>query len=176
MSKLDSMPHGSILLTPEGISSKWSGFSPLIWTQVAHKALKFGDTVILGATLPIKDHRKMDAFMLIGKHKGLISAMQPIPMGEWKPGMEGGYPSHWLIFGPRYIGKLPVAFAVCYEQLLVWPLAWQFLGSSRPRIILAPENHGWNRRGSAETALQLKSVEAWARLYGVRALISKNSG
>jgi hypothetical protein len=57
--------------------------------------------------------------------------------------------------------------AVCYSQLLVWPLATYFVDTNtRPEWILAPGNHDWERTPD-ENTIQHKALMAWGRLYGI---------
>lgn len=170
--KLSQMPKDSVLLTPEVISGTWGTLSPLAWSKVARQASVRNDTLLLGAFVPISGGAQLDALLLLGAHHGLFTARQPIPLTEWNPLGRAIFPAHWLDFGPRFIGNTPVALAVCYEQLLVWPLAWSFVSSTPPVILLAPSNHGWDTSGAVEIRTQHNTATAWARLYGVPVLIA----
>lgn len=173
--RLERVRPGSVLLTPEDIAGGWTGLSPWAWHSIASKARDRGVTVMLGATLPMPDHHLADGFLLLGSRRGVLTARQPIPIAEWHPSRSGGYSAGWSRWGPAFVGKVPVALLVCYEQLLIWPAAWSWLGHVTPEIILAPGNHGWARSAPAVARLQVDSAKALGRLFGVTVLVADNA-
>ena len=64
-----------------------------------------------------------------------------------------------------------VAFLICYEQLLVWPILQSAV--ERPTVIVGMANQYWLRDTNIP-AVQRACIEAWARLFGVPFLISEN--
>ncbi|APZ42601.1 hypothetical protein [Acidihalobacter ferrooxydans] len=167
--KLSTLPSGSVLLTPEMIGGQWNGLAAIAWAPVAQAARTRGVTVLLGDTL-VTPHGKLDGFLALGRHTGVLSARQPIPVTEWLH----GYPAHWWRFGPAHVGHTPVSLIVCYEQLLVWPVAWSFMTAHPPTLILAPSNHGWAKPGLDENKTQNNAARAWARLYGRPLVVANN--
>lgn len=182
---LTHWPTHQILLLPENIAGFYfpNGFSAGIIVGIQQDAAAHQDTVLFGAddvySPPMnqgKDGKKgknaprwtyTDALNAYGLHQGAFPSRQPVPLGEWKPWENGSARAFWWIVGPDYLGKTPFAMAICYSQLLVWPLASYFIQAShRPQWILAPENHDWEKT-PAENHIQALALHAWARLYGL---------
>lgn len=171
---ITTMKRGSVLLTPEDIAGGWGALSPWAWRPIAAAARTRGVTVLLGTTLSLPGSHRADGFIYLGAATGMAIARQPIPIAEWHPLMHAGYGVGWDRFGPSYVGSHPVAVLVCYEQLLLWPAVWAWLGRSAPRVILAPGNHGWARGAPDVARLQDESVQALGRLFGVPVLGADN--
>ena len=53
---------------------------------------------------------------------------------------------------------------ICYEQLLIWPILQSAL--HKPDVIIAIGN-GWWATGTSIPEIQLASMKAWARLFGL---------
>jgi hypothetical protein len=64
-----------------------------------------------------------------------------------------------------------VAFLICYEQLLVWPILQSAI--ERPTLIVGMANQYWVRNTNIPAA-QRASMKAWARLFALPLLISEN--
>ncbi|MBU2723899.1 carbon-nitrogen hydrolase family protein [Acidithiobacillus ferridurans] len=168
-------PHRTILL-PEGIAGFQfhNALGDALYHRLSVIAGLRDDTVLVGA-YPFNGRGYTDSLMLYGKHRGLVTGKQPIPLGEWRPWTENGAKAFWWRFGPQRIGATPVAIAICYEQMLVWPLAWDFMGTSvKPSLILAPANHEW-ATNNLDADMQNDAVQTWGRLYGTPYLIANDS-
>lgn len=175
--RLSKLPHGSVLLTPEDITGTWSPFSGLYLAGVARHAKQFHDTVLLGATLPLEHHLVADSLMLLGASQGIVSARQPIPIGEWNPFSSARYRYSLRLwdFGPAMIAGKPAAVVVCYEQMLLWPVVWSWLGGGpAPVVIVAPGNHGWARTAPSIAVIQRNAILSMGRLFGVPVLMADN--
>lgn len=174
--EMHSSPHHSFFLLPEGISGTWSPFfSMMTWADEIRLAQKYHDTFILGSTIPVKHKKLLDGFFIMGQDKGLIYAHQPIPVTEWTPYSSPYFKAFWTKFGSLKIGSTPVALSVCYEQLLVWPLLWQIIDGTRPVVILAPSNHGWDMNNPLESEIQTDTARAWSRLYFIPIVFARNT-
>ncbi len=126
---------------------------------------------------PAGDTEKRDALLLMGRHTGLVTARQPMPLTEWWPLPNSGTRAHWMRFGPTRAFGPPAAVLVCYEQLLVWPVAEAFLGSTRPRVLIGVSDHWWVEPGTldaTEARMQARVLRAWGRLYGVLVIFADN--
>ena len=126
---------------------------------------------------PVGDTEKRDALLLMGRHAGLVTARQPMPLTEWRPLPDSGTRAHWMRLGPTPAFGPPVAVLICYEQLLVWPVAEAFLGSTRPQVLIGVSDHWWVEPGTldaTEARMQAKVLRAWGRLYGVPVILADN--
>ena len=174
---INSHPDHTHILFPEDVAGVFARnfLTVWYWSAATKLAAEHHDTLLLGAEDAGPHDTYTDSLNLMGFHSGTISASQPAPISEWRPWATSGASASWWRFGPWKVGPTPVALAMCYEQTLVWPLAWDFMGRPSPRIILAPSNHGWAQRGAAETGTQRLAIWAWGRLYGVPVVAADNA-
>lgn len=174
---IQSNPNHTYILFPENISGPHfpNFFSALMDSGMASMARAHGDTLLIGAD-DIADHHGdyTDSLNIMGRYQGRISARQPVPFGEWRPWDRHTALANWWHLGSYQLGRQTVAWAICYEQMLVWPMAWNFLGSGhKPTVLLAPSNHDWARH-KQEPAVQKRALLAWARLYQIPVLYANN--
>ncbi|EGQ63324.1 conjugal transfer protein TraB, partial [Acidithiobacillus sp. GGI-221] len=151
-------------------------FSTLMDNAMASMALEHDDTLLIGADdLANKQDDYTDSLNIMGRYQGRISARQPAPFGEWRPWGRHTALASWWHFGGYRIGKETIAWAICYEQMLVWPIAWNFLmDHHKPSVLLAPSDHDW-ARGVLEPAVQKQAIHAWARLYHIPVLYANDA-
>ncbi|OFC30481.1 hypothetical protein [Acidithiobacillus caldus] len=182
---LRHLPEHRVVLLPEGIEGFYfPNWLSNVWTaRLQAEALARRDEVLVGAYDISSDSlvghrhawRYVDALNAYGKHRGVYASRQPVPLGEWKPWENGSARAFWWETGPDDLGGMPFALSVCYSQLLVWPTASYFLTLGPvPKVILAPENHDWERT-PAENGIQQRALQAWARLYGVPAVVANDT-
>ncbi|MHB1704646.1 MAG: carbon-nitrogen hydrolase family protein [Acidithiobacillus sp.] len=177
MKAIQSHPQHTYILFPENIAGPQfpNFFSALMDHEMASMARAHGDTLLIGADdLAGRHDDYTDSLNIMGKYLGRISARQPVPLGEWRPWDRHTAVADWWHLGGYQLGRQTVAWAICYEQMLVWPVAWNFLGEGpQPTVLLAPSNHDWARH-SQEPAVQKMALLAWARLYQVPVLYANN--
>ena len=108
--------------------------------------------------------------------KVLYRQRVPVPVAMWQPwqpwlGLTGG--ARATLFGAPVVGVAGQRTAplICYEQLLVWPILQSAL--HHPDAIVAIAN-GWWAKDTSIPAIQLASVEAWARLFDLPLVIAFN--
>ncbi len=163
---------------PEDAAVHWSPVTALLWWPVALAAYRHHDTVMLGVTARFHGERqKRDGLLLMGRHAGLITARQPMPVTEWNPWASPGVKAHWWRSGATTALGYPAAVTICYEQLLVWPVAEAFMGHPAPAVLIGASNHWWVRVGSldaGEGRMQARMLAAWGRLYGVPVILADN--
>lgn len=170
-------PRHTRILFPENMAGpQFPNFlTALMDNSMAAMARTRDDTLLIGAD-DLVNHQGdyTDSLNILGTYQGRLSARQPAPFGEWRPWGRSTALSNWWRFGGYRIGGETVAWAVCYEQLLVWPIAWNFFGGShQPSILLAPSDHDW-ARGILEPAVQKQALAAWVRLYQIPVLYANN--
>ena len=176
--RIARMPAHTTFILPEDAVVHWSPFTAWAWWPLALKAYRHHDIVALGVYMrPPGDTEKRDGLLLMGRRAGLVTARQPMPVTEWRPFMSSGARAHWWRFGPTSAFGPPAAVLVCYEQLLVWPVAEAFVGHPAPTVLIGVSDHWWVRHGTAdatEARMQAMVLRAWGRLYGVPVLLADN--
>lgn len=183
-SAVQRLPEHTTVLLPEGIYGFYfKNWLSAPWTaKIQAAAASRKDIVLVGAydmfawdqkTSTDKPWYYLDALNAFGSVRGTYASRQPVPLGEWKPWAEGSARAYWWHTGADKIGNTPIAMAVCYSQLLVWPTASYFLGKDQPQVLLAPENHDWART-RAENRIQRRALRSWARLYSVPVVIAND--
>ena len=171
---LKTIPKHQIVILPEGIGGYYfpNFYTAGLLNGIQRIAKARQDTLLVGfydISQSGKRWSYTDALNAYGLHRGIFPSRQPCPLSEWKPWANGSAQAFWWRLGPDYLGhqKQPFAMAVCYSELLVWPLASYFIEAPRqPEWILAPENHDWEKT-AAENAIQTKARRIWGRLYGL---------
>ena len=171
-------PAHMTFILPEDAAVHWSPFTAWAWWPLALKAYRHHDTVALGVYMrPAGDTEKRDGLLLMGRRAGLVTARQPMPVTEWRPFMRSGARAHWWRWGATKVFGRPAAVLVCYEQLLVWPVAEAFVGHPAPTVLIGVSDHWWVEPGTAdatEVRMQAAVLRAWGRLYGVPVLLADN--
>lgn len=125
-------------------------------------------TVIAGAA--VINAQGYDTVMVALDRTGakiLYWERMPVPVAMWQPwqswfGLKGGAGATFFANPVVEVAGHRVAPLICYEQLLVWPVLQSTF--HRPDRIVAIAN-GWWAKDSSIPAIQLASVEAWARLF-----------
>lgn len=173
-----SHPTHTRILFPESMAGPQfpNLLSALMDNAISSMAMKYDDTLLIGADdLANQQDDYTDSLNIMGRYQGRLSARQPAPFGEWRPWGRHTALASWWHFGGYRIGKETVALAICYEQMLVWPVAWNFLmDHHKPSVLLAPSDHDW-ARGILEPAVQKQAVHAWARLYQIPVLYANDA-
>ena len=103
-----------------------------------------------------------------------LAAIQgiPVPVSMWKPWAPDGAVAD--VFGRANIVEvngMRVGVVICYEQLLPFSLLWTML--SRPNVVVAVSNVWWAKETSI-SEIQLQTVRAFGRLFGVAVVVSRN--
>ena len=80
----------------------------------------------------------------------------------WKPWDKESFAADPLASGVGSVAGRTVAYSVCYEQLLVYPILISMLHS--PDVIVGAANNWWARKTNIP-AIQAQSLDAWGRLF-----------
>lgn len=161
---IDSIDAGAkLILYPEEILGEWGPIPAAIWSGVGQQAKERGATVLVGGST-MEDGRRMNSLVAIGADELTVSSRMPMPVSMWKPWSSDGYAANVFSSGLATLQGRVAAVSICYEDLLVWPLAWSF-AAGHPEAILSAGNN-WFGNSSA-SRIQRVSVELQAQLYGV---------
>lgn len=167
---IGAVPPGAVAVLPETIVGQWTGATGELLAAADASLKARGSTVILGAE--VHDATGYDNVALaIGADAGVVyRQQQPVPISMWAPWRERSARAH----GPGQvatIGGRRVAVAICYEQLLVWPVALALAADAE--ILVGMANDWWARETSIP-AIQRTALSAWGRLYGVPVVTAVN--
>lgn len=142
------------------------------------EALANLDITVIGGAAVI-DTQGYDAVMVALDRAGakvLYRQRIPVPIAMWQPwrswfGLTGGARATLFNDPVVDVANQRIAPLICYEQLLVWPVLQSAF--HRPDRIVAIAN-GWWAKDTSIPAIQLASVEAWARLFDLPLVIAFN--
>ncbi|NJM32500.1 MAG: hypothetical protein HC848_06105 [Limnobacter sp.] len=168
--------HATIIVFPESVAGSSRRPQVELWKEVSLSAKSKGAVVLVGEeawnTRKTGFYNALVGFGDVPVQGQVIAAAQvPMPVGDWKFGLEEGAISH--IFGKDVIslaGKF-VAVSMCYEDFILWP--HRGLLSGKADVLISAANQWPSRGTSAETAQDL-SRKLLGRLAGVPMLIAKN--
>ncbi|NTB05942.1 hypothetical protein [Agrobacterium tumefaciens] len=163
---------GTVLLLPELVGGDWP-VNENWWQGVARTLKDRGQTVIIGAYLPVGDGTAYDNVLVsIGNDAGKqFRDRVPVPISMWKPWSTSGARTYWGEHEVHELNGKRVASLICYEQLLMWPALLSLARS--PDLVLAPANDWWARETNLPGA-QHQSVRAWSRLFAIPSLWTTN--
>jgi hypothetical protein len=172
--------QSKVLIFPETILGRWAAPSSWIWADTARQAQARGQTLILGAEWTVDDavftrpeHFENIAGRLTaaGELEPLYRQLMPIPVAMWRPWVNETAVPAWFSPQIAQINGQSTAFLICYEQLLVWPVLVAM--SQDPKVLVGLSNDWWARE-TRVPAIQRSVMEAWARLFGTKLVISQN--
>lgn len=159
-----------VVLFPEAIAGEWTPSLAAVWSSVNALAQQRGATIILGVTI-VESGKRMNSVVGIGREHFTLHARMPMPVSTWKPWAKDSYSMHLAAPSSVRIHDREVAFSICYEDMLTWPLAWSF-ATGKPEMIFSAGNN-WFGNAAASRAQQV-SIELQARLYGVPLIRATN--
>ncbi len=162
-----------VLIFPENIAVDWMPGTVTQWQALNSELQAKQATIILGAQLDYPDQSFDNVLVTLGVNGGqVLPARQPMPLGLWKPWSKQNYHAHWLGSGKFKIQGIEVAYLICYEQMISWPLLSSFMTSPRPQVVISSANQ-WFSTYSGYVK-QHNVMLANARLFGVPTLTAVN--
>jgi len=161
-----------LVLMPETTNPLWDDGQAFYWQDVTGIAAHASAQVLLGVyTNSLSSPEQVDGLVDLASGK-IYPASIAMPIAMWRPWSTNSFPLHMRSAGtliPTAAG--PAAHLVCYEELLMWPLATQEL-HGHPALLLSAANQwfagGWIARP------QSRSVALQARLWGLPLLRAVN--
>lgn len=88
-----------------------------------------------------------------------------------RPWGAGGFDATLWGRGLAELRGVRVAYAICCEQLLLWPMVTSL--AKRPAVLVGATNDWWARDASI-SRIQRQAVSAWAWLFAVPAMQAFN--
>lgn len=166
---------GHVLVLPETVLPQLSAantFTASMLDDAANVLARKRSTIVVGAELHTPGQRLKNALVVLGAGQRVELVQRiPVPIGMWKPWRNDTFAVDLLGSGVAQVAGRRVAYSVCYEQLLVWPMMASMLQS--PEVIVGAAN-GWWARNTSIPAIQGQSLDAWGRLFAVPVVRAAN--
>ena len=156
------------VLLPESSGGTWLAGNNQLWQS----RLTFPGTALVGATIPAGEYK--DSVILAVSKTGsepIYRQRQPVPVSMWWPGRENSYLAHWFDNPVVTLQGHRVAFLICYEQFLTWPVLQSLW--HKPDLFCATSSVWW-AAGTNIPAIQHNIMLSWSRLFSVPLLTATN--
>ena len=157
-----------IILLPESSGGTWLAANADFWET----RLTYPGTVLVGAIVPEGDYK--DSVILAVSHTGtrpIYRQRQPVPVSMWWPGRKHSCRAYWFDNPVVVLQGQRVAFFVCYEQFLTWPMLQSIW--HKPDLLCATRSVWW-AAGTNMPAIQHNIMLAWSQLFSVPLLTATN--
>lgn len=163
-----AMESANVVVLPEEVGGVWQARMAWLWHGLTRaqpqKTLVVGFDVLDRPALFSNRALVLQA----GKVVDSVAARIPVPIGSWRPWAQPHAPMRWFDDGLLTIQNTPVAVIFCYEELLLWPWLVSAVHAppSTPPVALVMVNHWFAPTRSSIDDSQMRSSQAWARLWG----------
>lgn len=167
---------GSITVLPETVLPARGPASAYAWSflgGIAQDLRAKGATLIAGTEIRRPGAKSLNALVVLGQGEeaGPLVQRVPVPIGMWTPWAADGFEASLLGPSTAEVRGSRVGFAVCYEQLLVWPVVASLV--KRPAVLVGAANDWWAKDTSIPR-IQGQSLDAWGRLFSVPVVKATN--
>jgi len=162
-----------VILFPETVVTNWNPGTDLFWKRTIDILREQGKTMLVGANVFDSSSRHYFNSVVIRGAEQRPDFVQriPIPVAMWKPLSKTGVPLQLGNPGTVMIAGQKAAILICYEQLLVWPVATSFL--SHPTLLVGTANDYW-AKNTTVPEIQRACLKSWAQLFRVPLLWAQN--
>lgn len=170
----DAVPPGHVLVLPETILGTYTVATESLLSETAHALAEKGSAVIVGAELPgERGTRRFDNALVVIDGRGTRPMVErvPVPIGMWRPWDVDTFNAHPFGSGIATVAGKRVAYSICYEQLLVYPLLVSFANS--PDVVIGAANDWWAKTTSIPE-IQRQVLDTWGRLFDVPVVRATN--
>ncbi len=166
-----------LIVLPEGAIDNWTDGNTVYWSDVRNLAKLHHAQVLIGAYQTTDNSMRQAEDGLLDLVTGVLyPSTVTIPFGMWHPwrssANDPNYPIQISAIRktiPTQFG--PAAYSICYEELLLWPLAAKML-ATKPKLIISAANQ-WFTTPETSRA-QTRSIDMQARLWGLPLMRSVN--
>lgn len=171
----ERLQAGQVLVLPETLlpaDKPAVSFAWLMLGDVGEQLQAKGAMVLVGTELAKPGQATENVLLPLGEPgaKPLVQRV-PVPIGMWRPWDKETFKADLLGSGVAQLRGLKVAYSICYEQLLVFPVLVSM--THRPDVLVGAANDWWARDTSIP-AIQGQALDAWGRLFGVPVLRATN--
>lgn len=161
-----------LIVTPEATAYDWGIVDQAFWAKSAEFAKENGRTVLVGAYRKTPDGSWQDGLLDLATD-AFYPATVTVPFSMWRPwsSNEQHFPLNMNAFEriPTAVGD--AVYLICYEEVLVWPMAIRMIGP-KPDLLITSANQWFvNERTRLP---QERSIDLQKRLWGTPLLRAVN--
>lgn len=155
-----------VIVFPEAAGGGWLD-KLTYWHEIKNSQ----SVVIVGADVRLPDDGLLNAAVDDARTGDVIaSARVPMPIGSWK--LTGQSYNHNLFSSNvKTIQNRKVSFIFCFEESLVYPLAFDAANGAQTIISMV---NLWSVKDAPARRIQRHSVELQAKLYGLPLIRAEN--
>lgn len=171
----ERIPSGRVIVLPETLlpaNQPAFAFTKIL-LDAAHDQLQLkGSTILVGTEIDYPNKPTQNVLIALGdtSAKPLVQRV-PVPIGMWKPWEAQTFAAYPLASGVQRVAGHKVAYSICYEQLLVYPMLLSMAHS--PEIIVGAANNWWARDTNIPV-IQGQALDAWGRLFSLPVVRATN--
>ncbi|MBC3884940.1 nitrilase-related carbon-nitrogen hydrolase [Undibacterium griseum] len=165
---------GRVLVMPETVLPRVrqvNDFNASMLADLSARLKAKGSAVLIGAEVVGPGHQLQNALVVLGDESAPLVQRVPVPIGMWRPWSAESIAADPLASGIALVAGRKVAYLICYEQLLVFPLLVSM--AHNPDLIVGSANDWWARDTSIST-IQRQSLWAWGRLFSLPIISATN--
>lgn len=165
---------GRVLVMPETVLPRVrqvNDFNTSMLADLSAQLKAKGSAVLVGAEVVGPGHQLQNALVVLGDESAPLVQRVPVPIGMWRPWSAESIAADPLASGIGLVAGRKVAYAICYEQLLVFPLLVSMMND--PDLIVGAANDWWARETSIPV-IQGQALDAWGRLFGLPVVRATN--
>ena len=166
---------GRVLVMPETVLPRVrqvNDFNASMLADLSAQLKVKGSVVLVGAEVVGPAHQLQNALVALGDESAPLVQRVPVPIGMWRPWSAESIAADPLASGVGLVAGRKVAYAICYEQLLVFPLLVSMMND--PDLIVGAANDWWARETSIPV-IQGQALDAWGRLFGMPVVRATNT-
>lgn len=171
----DALPANHVAVLPETVLGLYTSATEGLLASVSRELAARHSAVIVGAELlgkPGTLHLE-NALVVLGD-SGAEPMLErvPVPIGMWRPWSRRTFDAYPFGSGVATVKGQRAAYAICYEQLLVYPLLVSF--AQRPDVMVGAANDWW-AKGTSIPVIQGQVLDTWGRLFAVPVVRATNA-
>ncbi|MCG9024498.1 nitrilase-related carbon-nitrogen hydrolase [Laribacter hongkongensis] len=165
---------GRVLVLPETVLPpvrQEDAFNASMLADLSEQLKAKGSAMLVGAEMSIPGRSIRNVLVALGGDGGPLVQRVPVPIGMWRPWATDSIVADPFGSGIGLVAGRRVAYAICYEQLLTFPLLVSM--AYRPDVIVGAANDWWARSTSIPT-IQGQALDVWGRLFGLPVIRATN--
>lgn len=175
MDLAQQLQPGQVAVLPETLLPSDRPAVSFAWVllRAAGDALQAkGAMILVGTELAKPGQPTLNVLYPLGEPgaKPLVQRV-PVPIGMWRPWDKETFAADLFGRGVGQLRGLKVAYSICYEQLLVFPVLVSM--AHGPDVLVGAANDWW-ARGTSIPTIQAQALDTWGRLFGVPVIRATN--
>lgn len=170
------MKPGTVAVLPETVLPRLSAgntFTAGMLEDVTAELQAKGSLILVGAEKGEPGEQLRNMLVVLGQ-PGAADLVQrvPVPIGMWRPWRDDAVQANLWGSGIGQVAGARIAYSICYEQLLVYPVVVSM--AFRPAALIGAANDWWAKETSIP-AIQAQALGAWGRLFAVPVIEAVNA-